>query len=245
MVELLTQTQNISESFFLKVAQGEVSGHDHVHKFGAVPTMSNNAAGTIWDVNDTNYPWASWDTAGTVSVPAVNVADDGLELTIIGLDENYLPQTQTVTVSTTVSTPVLGTWKRIFRAYCTTATNVGDILIQKDAVTVAKINAGKAQTLMVVYTVPAGYTGYLLKGTCTCGANADATGDMFVRYFGQESFRGSHTFEVSGTGGEYTYDFSIPARIPEKSDIDVRAAVRTNNARITAAFDMLLVSNAS
>jgi len=243
MMDLLTQSQNISEPFYLKVSQKEVSGHDNVHKFGAVPTMSNNNSGTIWDVNDTNYPWASWDTAGTVNVPVVNVADDGVELTIIGLDENYLPQTQTVVVSSSVLTPVQGTWKRIYRAYCTTATNVGDILIQKDAVTVAKINAGKAQTLMAVYTVPANFTGYLLKGVCTCGASADATGDMFVRYFGQSSFRVGHSFEVSGTGGEYTYDFAIPIRIPEKSDIDVRAAVRTNNARVTAAFDMLLVQN--
>lgn len=243
MIDLLTQSQNISEPFYLKVSQKEVSGHDNVHKFGAVPTMSNNNSGTVWDVNDTNYPWASWDTAGTVNVPAVNVADNGVELTIVGLDENYLPQTQTVVVSSSVLTPVQGTWKRIYRAYCTTATNVGDILIQKDAVTVAKINAGKAQTLMAVYTVPANFTGYLLKGVCTCGASADATGDMFVRYFGQSSFRVGHSFEVSGTGGEYTYDFAIPIRIPEKSDIDVRAAVRSNNARITAAFDMLLVQN--
>lgn len=243
MVVRLSHAQEISEEFFLKVAQKEVAGHLSIHKFGAVPIMSNNASGTVWDVNDTLYPWASWDTAGTVSVPAVNGSDNGIEIIIVGLDENYVMQTATATLSSSVTTPVQGTWKRIFRAYCNTANNVGDILIQKSGVTVAKINAGKAQTLMAVYTIPAGYTGYLLKGASTCAASADATGDMFVRYFGQSAFRIGHTFEVSGTGGEYTYQFSIPIRIPEKSDIDVRADVRTNNARVTAAFDMLLVEN--
>jgi len=64
---------------------------------------------------------------------------------------------------------------------------------------------------------------------------------MFVRYFGQTSFRVGHSFEVSGTGGQYLYDFSIPIEIPEKSDIDVRATVRSNNARLTSAFDIVLI----
>ena len=243
MVDLLTQSQNISEPFYLKVAQGEVSGHSSVHKFGAVPEMSNNASGTLWDVNDTDYPWASWDTAGAITVAAVNASDDGIELTIVGLDENYEAQTQTVTVSSASATTVTGTWKRVYRAYCTTATNNNDIIIQKSGVTVAKIAAGNAQTLMAVYTVPAGYTAYLLKGAMSCSYESDATGNMFVRYFGQNSFRIGHSFEVSGHGGEYCYDFSIPIKLPEKSDIDVRAAVRTNNARLTSAFDILLVKD--
>lgn len=64
---------------------------------------------------------------------------------------------------------------------------------------------------------------------------------MFVRYGNQETFRVGHSFEVSGTGGPYLYQFTVPIRIPEKSDIDVRATMRSNNARITAAFDMVLV----
>ena len=96
---------------------------------------------------------------------------------------------------------------------------------------------------MAIYTVPAGYTGYLLQGTASVQYGADATGDMFVRYFGQDTFRVGHSFEVSGAGGQYIYPFSVPVAIPEKSDIDVRVAVRSNNARVTAAFDLLLIQN--
>jgi gamma-glutamylcysteine synthetase len=63
---------------------------------------------------------------------------------------------------------------------------------------------------------------------------------MFIRYFGQESFRVGHSFELSGAGGQYLYPFMVPIRIPQKSDIDIRALVRSNNARVTAAFDILL-----
>jgi len=31
--------------------------------------------------------------------------------------------------------------------------------------------------------------------------------------------------------------------MPEKTDIDVRATVRSNNARVTAAFDLILIDN--
>jgi hypothetical protein len=37
------------------------------------------------------------------------------------------------------------------------------------------------------------------------------------------------------------YEFFTPVVIPEKSDIDIRASVRSNNARVTAAFDLILI----
>lgn len=229
-------------NYGLGVAKGQFDDITHIHKFGAVPAMSQNQTGTIWDVNDTTYPWSSFDTAGTLSIPAVNASDNGKSIVLVGLDNDYLELTETVTVSSSGATATTQSFKRIFRAYVTngSVTNVGDIVVQKGGTTVATIKAGKAQTLMAVYTVPAGKTGYLLKGVATCQAGADATGDMFVRYFGQDSFRVGHTFEVSGTGGEYLYDFGVPVKIPAKSDIDVRCSVRSNNARVTAAFDIIL-----
>lgn len=229
-------------NYGLGIAKGQFDDITHIHKFGAVPAMSQNQTGTIWDINDVTYPWSSFDTAGTLSIPAVNASDNGKSVVLVGLDNDYLELSETVTVSSSTATTTTQSFKRIFRAYVTngSATNVGDISIQKGGTNVARIKAGKAQTLMAVYTVPAGKTGYLLKGVATCQAGADATGDMFVRYFGQDSFRVGHTFEVSGTGGEYLYDFGIPVKIPEKSDIDVRCSVRSNNARVTAAFDIIL-----
>lgn len=229
-------------NYGLGVAKGQFDDITHVHKFGAVPAMSQNQTGTIWDVNDTSYPWSAFATAGTLSIPAVNASDDGKSVVLVGLDENYVELEETVTVSSSAATTTTGEFIRIFRAYVTngSATNVGNINIQKGGTTVARITAGKAQTLMAIYTIPAGKTGYILKGVATCQSGADATGDMFIRYFGQDSFRVGHSFEVSGTGGEYLYDFGVPVKIPEKSDIDIRCSVRSNNARVTAAFDIIL-----
>lgn len=225
-------------NFGLGVAKGQFADISHVHKIGAVPAMSQNNTGTVWDVNDTTYPWSSWATAGTLSIPAVNASDNGKQVTIQGLDANYGLQNETVTVSSSGATATTNSFIRVYNVY-TDGTAVGNINVQKSAVTVARIVAGSTQTEMAIYTIPAGYTGYLLKGTTSCQDGADATGNMYVREFG-DIFRVGHSFEVAGKGGQYTYDFGVAIKIPEKSDIDVRAKVRSNNARVTAAFDLIL-----
>ena len=240
-----TWTKHLYEHDRLAISKGEVSGHSSVHKFGAVPQMSNNTTGTVWDVSDTVYPWASWETAGTVSIPTVNASDNGKTVAIVGLDADYNPLTENIVVSSSTAVTTTSSFIRIYRAFMVngSASNIGNIDIQKGGVTVARITASKSQTQMAIYTVPAGYTAYLTQGTCTCQAGADATGNMFVRYGGDSSFRVGHSFEVSGAGGQYFYPFNVPIAIPEKSDIDVEVSVRTNNARVTAAFDMILMQN--
>jgi len=224
------------------VAANHYDGLSHVHKFGAVPAMSQNNTGTIWDVNDTTYPWSAFSSATTLTVDRASASDADKEVLIQGLDGAYNEITETVTLTSATGNATTKSFIRVYRAYMTngSATNVGNVTVKASTTVVAQITAAKGQTLMSIYTVPAGYSAYILKGAATCQDGADATGDMFVRYFGESAFRVGHSFEVCGDGGEYMYEFGIPLRIPEKSDIDIRASVRSNNARLTAAFDMLL-----
>lgn len=233
---------NWDENFKLNVSRGKVRGASTVHKFGAVPALSQNTTGTIWDKNDTVYPWSAFDTAGVITAAIANASDDGKVVTVIGLDADYNEVSETFTLSSTATVAGTVSFKRVFRAYVSTGTNnVGDVTFTKNGTDVLRITATKGQTLMAIYTIPAGKTGYLYRGVCTAQASADGSGHMFVRYFGQTAFRIAHSFEVAGVGGQYDYDFSFPQRIPEKSDIDVRMTTRTNNGRYTAAFDLLLL----
>ncbi len=222
----------------LNIARGLVKGTTHIHKFGAVPSMSTSTTGTVWDINDTVYPWSAFNTASVLSV-AATTAENGHEVTIVGLDSNYNSLTETVTISAGAATTT-NQFRRVFRAF-NDQPEANNIDIKVGSTIVARILAGNSQTLMAVYTIPAGHTGYIWKGTMTAQASADATGNMFVRYFGQTSFRIGHSFEVSGVGGPYTYDFPIPLPIPEKTDIDVRATTRSNNGRYTAVFDLCII----
>lgn len=233
------------------IAAGEVDGWSYIHKFGSAPLMSTNPGyGSVWDKSDTLYPWSAFATPGPLTV-ATTVAngspatdDDGKSIVISGLDENFLPATDTITVSGGVGTGTQ-TFARVYRAYITDGdTNLNQWRVSRGGVEVLRINIGKAQTLMSIYTVPAGKTAYLTKATASCGvANGDATVDMFVRYGGTGAFRIGHSAEVSTNGGQYIYDFAVPIQLPEKTDIDIRATVRTNNTRVSSAFDLLLVDN--
>ena len=228
----------------IKISRGMVKDASFIHKFGAVPAMSQSANGTIWDKNDTIYPWSAWNTASNVNVDAASASDVGKSVTVVGLDANYNQMSETITLVGQNNNYSSNTFSRIFRAFVSDGeANAGTITIQKNSTDVAIITTTFSQTLMAIYTVPAGYTGYIYKGTSSAQAGADGTAGMFIRYFGQTSFRIGHSFEVSGAGGQYTYDFSFPIPVPEKSDIDVRITTRTNNGRYTAAFDLLLVKN--
>jgi hypothetical protein len=199
----------------------------------------------LWDVNDTIYPWAAWDTPGTVAVEAVHANDDGKSITIQGLDSNFDFQEETIVVSSTGSVSGTKTFARLNRGFVLTGdTNHDDIVVKKGSTTVLSIAAGMGQTLMCVYTVPAGKTAYLYQGTCSAEKNKDASGFMMIRYpdSGTTPFRVGHTFEVSGDSA-YNYKFEFPAALPAKTDIDVRVTTRTNNGRYTASFDLLLIDD--
>ena len=235
------------EDDYLNIARGLVKGTSFVHKFGAVPAMSNGTTGTIWDKNDTVYPWSAFDTPGilTIATTAANgstvTTDNGKSVTILGLDENFNEISDTLTISGSTATGTK-TFARVYRAFVTdTAPNASQIRVSRGATEVLRISIDKAQTLMAIYTVPAGYNGYLCQGVASIQYGGDSTIDMFVRYPGGP-FRIGHTAEVAGTGMPYHYKFTVPIKLPPKTDIDIRASVRSNNARVTSAFDIILVN---
>lgn len=244
---MTTWTRQLYEHDYLAIAKGESNGYSSRHIVGAVPAMSNGQEGSIWDVNDTMYPWSAFDTASVLNIPAVNAADNGHTLTISGLDADYNEITEVVTLSSAATVTTTNTFKRFIKAYYTNGgfnvTAAANINIRVGTTVVARVLEDFAETLSAMYTVPAGYTAYLCQGTMTLKSGADATGNFDYKLFGSTHFRTGHTFEVVGDGGQYLYEFKVPFALPEKTDVDVRALVRSNNSRITAAYDMILVAN--
>ena len=230
------------------------AGFGQIHKFGAVPAMSQDTNGTIWDENDTVYPWSTIDSNGvlTVSVVAPNnegtarTTHDGATVEIQGLDSNYELQTETVTISGSSATTT-NAYKRVFRARFAAATgfdpNSERILIQSGGTTVAKILEGIGQTLMSIYTIPAGFTGYLMRLDVTAQGTATGSFKLFARPGGAGSFQLKHVAEVNGVGGPYQLEYPIPQSFTEKTDIDARMHTLSNNGRYTCTFDILLVDN--
>lgn len=229
----------------INIANGLDQNFKYQNIFGAVPEMPQNGSGSIWDINGTLYPFNAFNTSNNLTLfcSGINSTPSNLDnnkiVTIIGLDDDYNEITENIVItgSTGIGTKM---FKRVNRAY--THDNLTNIDISINSIIIQKIHIGKGTTLNTNYTIPTGYNGFITQGSCTCALNADATVDMYIHHFGN-GFINGHSLEVSGAGGQYLFKFTLPVKITEKSDIDVRAAVRTNKARITAAYDLIIMKN--
>ena len=230
----------ITEDVFFDIARGCYRNASHIHKFGANPSVNKSTTPeTVWSSGGL-YPWDSLNAASVLVCASTSASDAGT-LTVIGLDADWNDISEEVTLTGTVGATTTNTFIRVFRLQYQNglAANVGDITAKVSTVVVGHITATFGQSLVSIYSVPAGYTGYLLTSKASVQKNKNAQVQMVGRQFGG-SFQIGHIGEVSDSS--YDYDFKVPLVFPEKSDIEIRVSqAETNGTRVTASFDMVLV----
>lgn len=230
----------LRDSYF-SIAQGQLDGYSVVHVTGYNSDVDLGSDETVWAAGGL-YPWAVWDSLRLVTVVSTSTLDQG-SVVVSGLDANFNPITEEINCTGTASSTGSVQFKRVNSAvYKNGATNnAGAITLTANGNTVGVITAGIGQTLNGIYTVPAGYTAYILAGDFSVQKGEDAQVRFFIRPFGQ-GFRIAHISECFES--TYRYDFHAPLAMPEKTDLDVQASlVETNNTRVSTNFSMILVRN--
>jgi len=234
-----------SEPFELQIARGQIPGHYRVHKFGFNPLV-NELEETIWDVGGIYaYPSSAAKMTAT-STDGAN--DEDVQVTIQGLDADYNPLSETVALDGTGVGETNGFFLRVFRAFIEGSQQPsGTVNITNSSTTYARISLGENQTLMTVWTVPAGYTAYLLQKDVTCLTEANnkfGTIRLITRKPGGV-FRTHDKFAVHNAHTEISY--SIPLPLAEKTDIEVRAIGSSSNSalHVSAALDIVYIKNDS
>lgn len=220
----------------IPIAAGDVAGFAHVNKFGYRNTVPNTFQ-TVWD-GAVDYAYQS---AAVVSAVADDtISDNNGTVLVEGLDETYAPVSETITIGGSAST---SQFVRVFRAIMITAntgdTNVDEVRIKNTGTDVAIITAGAGQTLMAVYTIPAGKTGYLLKVSGSIDANNDALFRLYARPF-NGSFNVKMQKGVFAAG--FDYEYPVPLEFTEKTDLEIKATSQ-NNVGAGATFDLILKDN--
>ncbi len=226
----------IMTPYLIGIAQGLVSGTSSINKFGYRESIPNSYQ-TIWD-GTADYAYAA---AGTVLAVADNTSSDNNgTVEVQGLDQNYAPITETLTIGGSASS---NQFLRVFRARMITANtgsiNVDEIRIKRATTDLAIILAAAGQTLMSLYTIPAGKTGYLIR----LQGNVDANNDALFRLISRplnESFNVKGQFGVFASG--FTVEYPIPLVFTEKTDLQV-VAKSQNNVGGGAIFDLILKDN--
>jgi len=229
----------------LAIARGLSEGHSHINKFG-YNTSVGSSYEVVSDLGTNNLP----STAAVVSVVSGDAADDdgstGAEkVEIQGLDANYAFQTEVVTMNGTTAVTTTNTFIRVFRMRVTQAgsggINAGAITASISSSDVARIAAGNGQTLMAVYTVPAGKTAYLVKFQGSISKNQEGNFQLRSKPSGSDV-----SWNVKGLWGTFassiTYDYAVPLSFTEKTDIQVRSKAGATS-EMGAIFDIILVDN--
>jgi hypothetical protein len=211
----------------------------HVHKFGSNGALSGSDE-SIWSAGGL-YPWSALSSPQTLYVSStVGDGDDG-SVEIQGLDSNWNILTETVSLAGSPSeVTTTNTFRRVFRMLYS-STNTGVITartVSHAGTIVAQIDIGKAQTLMSVYTIPAGHIGYLLNYTAGVGKLDNADLSLYVRDGASGAFRIKS--EMSIYESIQRQEFSVPLRFSEKTDIDFRAKGATGNSKCTLNFDLVI-----
>lgn len=249
----------------LAIAKGEVTGSTFVHKFGNAPDFDTaDGIVTVWDgaddghVDQMRYIYST--TAAIDSVSSSSTADTFI-LKLQGLDENWELIEQSVTLSgqtrVALTTPLI----RVFRMkndngfdntghiYCYENTAISGGVPTDSTKVRCIIQPGNNQTLMAVYTIPAGKTGYVrdwYASTAGASKNSQYILELRARQNGKV-FQLKHISSISDLGTSYIqHRYEEPEKFTEMVDIEMRVSSTEAGATgcsISAGFDVVLVDD--
>lgn len=230
----------------IDIASGDVPGTSSVFVHGYNSAFANGAEESFWG-NSSLYPWSTWDsytgTGTTLDLVSSN-AGDTQTILLDGLDENFEPLQESVTLTGVTPVTTTGTFMRMNTMYITagSSTNAGTITAVPTgtATVVEQINPNLGAAQNAQYTIPAGYTGYVMQGAAQIGKGQDGTLYFKTRPFGSVF---NTQFVVLLYQDTFNYKFTIPFAVPEKTDLDVTMIASSSGTSGTCSYDLLLVQN--
>lgn len=247
----LTRHFSTDYPFGLLVGRDLVENHDGEYKFGFSDAIGTTQA-TVWDGAGTTELVAYPGSAVNVKVSSSDVDDTsagaGLRtLTVYGLDADWDPQSEEVTLNGQTEVTTANTYIRVFRAVGETAgatgSNEGTIWFGDGTVTLGvpatkfmAISPGENQTLHCGWSVGRDRTASLrlLFASSFSNANAFATVRLVARPFGG-IWQTKDKFTVSR--GKVDLNHNITVKFDPKTDFEVRAVANSGTIDVSAAFE--------
>jgi hypothetical protein len=226
----------VAQPYIFSIAEGTIPDHFANLKFGTRTGISAGDESTIWEGPTNLYVYppsaltlsfaSTSDLDGKTAAPSSTGART---LYVEGLDTNYAEINETITLDGTTVVTTANQYLRVFRAYVATCgtgyTNAG-IITGKNAglsVTYLTIPAGDSQTLMALWTVPAGKKMFITQGTASTDSNKGATVSLFARLNDSGTlYPWRIQYRAYIFSGNEVFPFQIPFQVPAKTDIEFR-----------------------
>jgi hypothetical protein len=242
-----------NEDYFFQVAQGLVPGSSAVSIFAYTTNLGTSSAmggqSILWELTNTSqyvYP-ASATTMTLVS----NSTTDNTQAAVLinGLDSNYNVISEVKNLNGTSNVTTSNSYLRINNMVLTVPgtgqkTNVGTITAKVGSTVYGQINPGIGKTQASLYTVPNGYTFYLIR----------------IDQYQGDAASGYVNFSVSSTDNNLTYprtlvvlqttwqlNYSVTRPLPfaytQKTDIQWLYSVNSGTHSCASIIQGILVKN--
>ena len=231
-----------SEDFDLQVARGQIAGHQLVNVQG-YNALHGSTFRAVWEKsNDTDYVFPASSLAMTFS----STANETVTIRVDGLDASYNLKTATVTFSggsTGTVTSGTSSFFRINALQVTRGSTTGTVTAVNGGTTYAQINPGTGRSQASIYTVPLGYTFYLIRAQAFTTNN----GNNFCTYrVASQTFVSGTATPVTVLNAPFTQSYAstrvIPRGYPEKTDIQWQLQ-QSNPAPGSVQIEGVLINN--
>lgn len=233
---MTTWTRNLYEHDYLAIAKGESNDYSARNIFGY-----NALVGTsyipLWE-NNTVYTYPTQPLTMTVTS---NVADNGVQVRIIGLDGDYNVITEVVTLAVSVATTQQ--FFRINDVVTISGNAINDITISNGGITYAKVRGGDGKNQASIYTVPAGHSLYLVRIDAFCATAAQNNRQIFFRNLA--CLPSGVKLRVAETSFLETMNIQrqVPFRYNEKTDIEFQLHGSSGEQFVSVFGEAILCKN--
>lgn len=243
--------QQLGNAEYINVARGLDTSATATRRTGYNAGVGTGET-TVWNETTTLVAYPATATTVTVSSSSANDTAAGTgarTITLTGLDANYNTISETITMNGQTAVTSTLAYLRLSPLVTLTAgsggANAGVIYAGTGTVTAgvpatiySSMGVGFNESHQAFYTVPAGMTAYILD----LSATSDTAGvriNLYTRAFGS-LFLARRINQIGISG--FTRTNQLPMVIPAKTDIEYRALVGTGTAKVSAQFELLLVS---
>lgn len=224
----------------LQVAMGLITGVTGLSISGYNADVGTTYV-PLW--HGTTYTYLN--TATRLTVWSDSASDINVSVLISGLDANYLPITETVTLTNGLTG--VETTKSFYRVNSMNLTrtpmNVGVIHCGNNGktTTLCAIEVGAGRSQQTIYTVPAGYTFYLTQSNWFSNNTGNNTG--LYRSWTQNPTGVINIILTFPFPVNYNSLKVVPRPYAEKTDIQWQAASNSGNSKIGGQVEGYLIQN--
>ena len=240
----------------LEISRGLVTGHSHVNKFGRNTAVVSGGTEEIWDGSAT-YVFPATALMTSMSQTTDQVAMRGATIELQGLDASWDAVTQTKALDASDTTTVITLDTAMIRCFRmkVLADVVGDSTIRchnaGETQDYAVISTGNNQTLMAIYTIPNGKTGYMTSyyATANAGGGQPTTFNISLWASDRDNSYAKQLKHVQGVSadpdayGRMQHFFNPYVKFTQKTDVYLTGTTAGAAADCSAGFDIILVDN--